>query len=60
MNLLEHYIKEIKNTKTKTVDENEYIIAIMIVNCYGVVEETTSIFTPAKWEEAKKRGYYLA
>jgi hypothetical protein len=32
----------------------------MIINCYGVKEQTIHIFLPSEWEKAKKDGYYLA
>lgn len=61
MNLLEHYIKEvIKETNRKTHRGTDIVEVEMIINCYGVKEQTTHIFLPSEWEQAKKDGYYLA
>lgn len=60
MNLLEHYIIEIKNIETKKYGNNEYYVVTMIVDCYGRVEEATHMFTLSEWERAKKEGFYLA
>lgn len=61
MNLLEHYIKEvIKETECKTERGTDYIEVEMIVDCYGIIEQTTHLFLPSEWEKAKKDGYYLA
>jgi hypothetical protein len=61
MNLLEHYIKEIlKVTERKTHRGTDIIEVEMIVDCYGIVEQTKHIFLPVEWEKAKKDGYYLA
>lgn len=61
MNLLEHYIEEvIKETKRKTQRGTDLVEVEMIVDCYGVIEQTTHIFLSGEWEKAKKDGYYLA
>lgn len=61
MNLLEHYIKEvIKETKRKTQRGTDIVEVEMVVDCYGVTEQTTHWFLPSEWEQAKKDGYYLA
>jgi hypothetical protein len=61
MNLLEHYIDEIINvTERKTQKGTDIVEVEMIINCYGVKEQTIHIFLPSEWEKAKKDGYYLA
>lgn len=61
MNLLEHYIdKIVKETKRKTPRGTDVVEAEMVVDCYGVKEQTTRLFLPSEWEKAKKDGYYLA
>lgn len=61
MNLLEHYIDEvIKETKCKTQYGTDIVEVEMIIDCYGVREQTTHIFLPSEWEKAKKDGYYMA
>ena len=60
MNLLEHYIKEIKSELEIAQFDKVYIKARLIVECYGVVNETTEIFTEEEWEKVKAQGYYMA
>jgi hypothetical protein len=61
MNLLEHYIEEIiRETKRKTQYGTDIIEVEMIIDCYGIKEQTTHIFLPDEWEQAKKNGYYMA
>ncbi|MBO6127552.1 MAG: hypothetical protein J6P79_01490 [Pseudobutyrivibrio sp.] len=61
MNLLEHYIKEvIKETKHKNHLVTDIIEVEMVVDCYGIKEQTTHVFLPSEWEQAKKDGYYMA
>ena len=61
MNLLEHYIvKVIKETKRKTQHGTDVIEVEMVIDCYGVIEQTTHIFLPTEWEQAKAKGYYMA
>lgn len=60
MNVLEHYIKEIINETTIChFDTPVGIIARILVDCYGRVEEKEVCMTPQEWEEAKEKGYYL-
>ena len=61
MNLLEHYIEKIiKETKHKTQHGTDIVEVEMIIDCYGVKEQTTHLFLPSEWEKAKKDGYYMA
>jgi hypothetical protein len=51
MNLLEHYIINIISEEKKISQHStEYINAKMIVDCYGVVEQTEHLFLPSEWE----------
>ena len=60
MNLLEHYIDEIiKVTNRKTQHGTDIVEVEMVIDCYGVKEQTKHIFLPSEWEKAKKDGYYL-
>ena len=61
MNLLQHYIKEvIKETKRKTPWGTDIVEVEMVVDCYGIKEQTTRIFLSSEWEQVKKDRYYLA
>lgn len=61
MNLLEHYIEKIINEEKRISPQGtEYIKATMLVDCYGVKEQTEELFLPIEWEQAKAQGYYLA
>ncbi len=61
MNLLEHYINKVINEeKCISPQGNEYIKATMLVDCYGIKEQTEKLFLPSEWEKAKEQGYYMA
>lgn len=60
MNLLEHYIKEIHEEEILVFEGKTYVKADITVNCHGRVERKKDIFAVSEWEEAKKRGYYMA
>jgi len=60
MNVLEHYIKEVINETTIChFDEPVMIVARILVDCYGRVEEKEVYMLPDEWKEAKEKGYYL-
>ena len=62
MNLLEHYIKDVKkeelvvNPKTG----NEYYQVTVVVDCYGHKEEMQRLFTVSEWGKAKADGYFMS
>ena len=62
MNLLEHYILEVKkeekiqDPKTK----NKYYKVKAIIDCYGVKEIIDRLFSIDEWEDAKRKGFYMA
>jgi len=64
MNILEHYIEEIKSVEpfeaewTKNFNKR-FLKIIVITNCYGCVEERSTIENEEDWEKIKKRGYFL-
>lgn len=61
MNLLEHYIKEvISEEECISPQGTKYVKVTMLIDCYGIKEQTTHLFLPIEWEKAKKDGYYLA
>lgn len=61
MNLLEHYIDEVISEEERVSPQGtKYIKVTMLIDCYGVKEQTTHLFLPSEWEKAKKNGYYLA
>jgi hypothetical protein len=62
MNLLEHYIVEIKSEQKiqNPQNGNEYYRVNAIVDCYGREEEINSLFLLSEWEQAKQKGYYMA
>lgn len=60
MNLLEHYIREILSEEVELKYGKNWVKARMIVDCYGVEEETTQLFLYDDWLQVKGKGYYLA
>lgn len=69
MNKLEHYIKDIKSVTDVTEELKNYvgwkhaskpIVKVnMTVDCFGIVENVTEIFSADAWESVKRNGYYL-
>ena len=60
MNLLEHYIKKIISEREVEMFGKPYVRAKLIVNCYGVINETVEEFPKDEWEKVKAQGYYMA
>ena len=61
MNLLEHYIDEVISEEERVSPQGtKYVEVTMLIDCYGVKEQTKHIFLPSEWEKAKKDGYYLS
>lgn len=60
MNLLEHYIKEVISEDFVQKYGKNWAEVGLIVNCYGVVEETTELFLYEDWQKVKAQGYYMA
>ena len=60
MNLLEHYIKEILSEEQVQKYGKNWAKVRLIVDCYGVVEETTELFLYEDWQKVKGQGYYMA
>lgn len=69
MNLLEHYVEEVKEVTDITADfkkksgytpkEPLYEIT-MEIDCMGKKERVTEQFFETEWKTIKERGYYLA
>ena len=59
MNLLEHYIKEIISEDFEFKYGKNWVKAKMVIDCYGVTEETTQLFTCDDWRKIKEQGYYM-
>lgn len=59
MNLLEHYIVEVISVE-EIKGHKELVYVDMIVDCYGSVYRTSSIFRINDWKEAQEKGYYMA
>ena len=60
MNLLEHYIKEILSEEQVQKYGKNWAKVRLVVNCYGVVEETIQLFLYDDWQKIKAQGYYMA
>lgn len=69
MNLLEHYIKEIHSVddvsnrfeKATGRKPTEPLYEVDVtVYCYGAVERKREFMSKSEFEEAKKRGYFMA
>lgn len=64
MNLLEHYIVEVKSVEpyesewTKKFDD-KFLKIRVVTNCYGCIKESETIETVEQWEKIKKRGYFM-
>ena len=59
MNLLEHYIVNVESVNELVINR-DYVIARMVVNCYGAVFPIEKIFHKKAWKEAQENGYYMA
>ena len=60
MNLLEHYIKEVIDEDYVQKYGKNWAKVKLIVDCYGVTEETTQLFLYDDWQKVKRQGYYMA
>lgn len=65
MNLLEHYIKEVHSvmdvTNRLAYPASEPMYAVdLTYDCYGAIERKTKHFYKSEWEEAQKKGYFMA
>lgn len=60
MNLLEHYIKEILSEDFVQKYGKNWAKVRLVVDCYGVIEETTQLFLYEDWQKVKGQGYYMA
>ena len=65
MNLLEHYIKEVHFvtdvTNKLAYPTSEPLYAVdLTYDCYGVTERKVKHFYKSEWEEARKKGYFMA
>ena len=64
MNILEHYIKHVKEVKPYTADwtkehPHEFLKITVDADCYGRVQEYNLIRTKEEWAEIKERGYFM-
>ena len=65
MNLLEHYIKEIKSIEPCTEEwvkdfPDRKLLAIKVVaECYGIVKEYETVENEKDWNIIKERGYFM-
>lgn len=69
MDLLEHYIKQVHSVDdvtnifegVKGYSPNEPVYSVRLTcDCYGIVERRTMHFFKSEWEEAQKKGYFMA
>lgn len=69
MNLLEHYIIEVHSVTDCTEEfekhagykpEEPFLIVDLTYDCYGQKERKTVSFFQSAFEEAKRKGYYMA
>lgn len=69
MNLLEHYIVKIHSVEDVTKDyekrigvkPNEPVYMVdLTYDCYGKIKREAYIFCKSKFEQVKKRGYFMA
>ncbi|AII28523.1 hypothetical protein [Enterococcus phage ECP3] len=65
MNMLEQYIKEVHSVTPYTESwtkqyGKDFLMVDLTVNCYGSLSRNERLFSVDEWEEAKKKGYYMA
>lgn len=59
MNLLEHYI--IETHREHEVHMNpDFVEVDLTYDCYGIIRRCLKMFRKTDWEEAKKKGVFLA
>ena len=63
MNLLEHYIIEVKSITELQMPEHikePYIEVEVLCDCWGSKRTYTHVTTRASWEREMNQGYFLA
>jgi hypothetical protein len=63
MNLLEHYIIEVKNINALQMPDHtkdKYIEVEVLCDCWGNKRVVKHITTKAAWEQAMRQGYFMA
>ena len=69
MNILEHYIKEIHSAEDVTdlfeekngYPPHEQLFKVdLTYDCYGLIKREVRYFFKTEWEDAQKKGYFLA
>lgn len=60
MNLLEHCIKKIISEQEVEMYGKPYVVAKLVIDCYGVIEKTVKELPKEEWEKVKAQGYYMA
>lgn len=64
MNILEHYIQEVKSVKPYTEEwtkefNKEFVSVCVVTNCYGCIEERETVVSVEDWDIARERGYFM-
>lgn len=65
MNILEHYIKEVKSVEpyeaewTAEFPDRKFLKIKVITDCYGCIEERETIENDVDWAKIKERGYFM-
>ena len=63
MNILEHYVTEIKSIEFKSPTIGEMTIPCVIVdctqNCYGYIKKGKVALSPEQYESVVENGYYM-
>ncbi len=64
MNVLEHYIEEVKSVEPYEADwtkkiNKKFLKIKVVTDCYGCVEERETIESEEDWNRIKKQGYFM-
>lgn len=69
MNILEHYIEAVHSVidvteqfeKSQGYPPLEQLFKVdLTYDCYGLIKRETRFFSKTEWEDAQKKGYFLA
>lgn len=64
MNILEHYIEEVKSVEPYEAEwtkefNKEFVKIKVVTDCYGRIKETETIESVEDWEKIKEQGYFM-
>lgn len=69
MNLLEHYIKEVHSVDDVSnifeeangfLPKEPFLKIDLTYDCHGAIGRNTRYFYKSEWEDAQKKGYFMA